>query len=117
EAGSFTGASARKIGKVELASEGTLFLDEIGTLPMAMQVKLLRVLEERAITRVGGNKQIPVSFRLITATNANLEKEIAAGNFREDLYYRINVFHIHLPPLRERAEDIPALANHFLQKY
>ncbi|MCB0219616.1 MAG: sigma-54-dependent Fis family transcriptional regulator [Chrysiogenetes bacterium] len=117
EAGAFTGAIARKIGKVELAQDGTLFLDEIGTMPLSMQVKLLRVLEEREITRVGGNKHIPVSFRLVSATNSDLEKEIAAGTFREDLFYRINVIQIHLPPLRERAEDIPALASYFLAKH
>ncbi|MEW6774880.1 MAG: sigma-54 dependent transcriptional regulator [Bdellovibrionota bacterium] len=117
EPGAFTGAVARRIGKVELAQDGTLFLDEIGTMPLGLQVKLLRVLEERTITRVGGSKQIPVSFRLISATNADLEVETRMGRFREDLYYRINVIHIPLPPLRERRDDIPHLAEYFLKKH
>jgi len=117
ESGSFTGAVGRRIGKVELAQDGTLFLDELGTLPLQLQVKLLRVLQERTLTRVGGSKQIPISFRLVSATNSDLEKEVAAGRFREDLYYRINVIHLHVPPLRERQGDVTLLAHYFLKKH
>ncbi|MGE4443108.1 MAG: sigma-54-dependent transcriptional regulator, partial [Desulfomicrobium sp.] len=106
EKGSFTGATALKRGRFELAQGGTLFLDEIGELSQEMQVKLLRVLQERVIERVGGTETIAVDFRLVAATNKNLQEEIVAGRFREDLFYRLNVVNIHLPPLRERREDI-----------
>ena len=114
EKGSFTGAVARKIGKLELAHKGTLFLDEISELYPELQVKLLRVLEERKVMRVGGSELIDVDFRLLAATNRDLEKEVAAGRFREDLYYRLKVVTLHIPPLRERPGDIPLLAEHFL---
>jgi two-component system NtrC family response regulator len=117
EKGSFTGAMALKRGRFELAQGGTLFLDEIGELSLEMQVKLLRVLQERVIERVGGTETIAVDFRLVAATNKNLQDEITAGRFREDLFYRLNVVNIHLPPLRERREDIPILASHFLRKF
>jgi DNA-binding NtrC family response regulator len=117
ERGAFTGAVARRRGKIELADEGTLFLDEIGDVPPKVQVDLLRVLQDRQITRVGGNTPTPVNFRLVTATHRDLEAEAAAGRFREDFYFRINVFTIPLPPLRERSEDTPALAEHFLQHF
>ncbi len=117
ERGAFTGAQYRRRGKIELADGGTLFLDEIGDIPPKMQVDLLRVIETKQFTRVGGNQLIHSDFRLICATNKDLEKEMREGRFREDLYYRINVFTIHLPPLRERREDIPLLARHFLRKY
>jgi DNA-binding NtrC family response regulator len=117
ERGSFTGAVARKIGKFELAHRGTLFLDEISELYPELQVKLLRVLEERHIMRVGGSDLIPVDFRLIAATNRDLEKEVADGRFREDLYYRLKVVTLRIPPLRERPEDIPLLADHFLDVF
>lgn len=114
ERGSFTGAIGRKIGKFELAHRGTLFLDEISELYPELQVKLLRVLEERRVMRVGGSELIEVDFRLIAATNKDLEKEIAAGRFREDLFYRLKVVTLPIPPLRERADDIPRLAEHYL---
>lgn len=117
EKGAFTGAQYRRKGKFEMANGGTLFLDEIGDIGLKTQVDLLRVLEEKKITRVGGNAEIPVNFRLIAATNKNLESMNAEGRFREDLYYRINVFSITIPPLRERREDIPLLADHFLKKF
>ncbi|GAB1411147.1 sigma-54 dependent transcriptional regulator [Desulfovibrionales bacterium] len=117
EKGSFTGAVARKRGRFELAQGGTLFLDEIGELSPEMQVKLLRVLQERVIERVGGTESVAVDFRLVAATNKVLHDEIEAGRFREDLFYRLNVVNIHLPPLRERREDIPILASHFLKKF
>ncbi len=117
ERGAFTGAVARRRGKIELADEGTLFLDEIGDVPAKVQVDLLRVLQDRQLTRVGANAPTPVNFRLVTATHRDLEAEVAAGRFREDFYFRINVFTIQLPPLRERAEDIPALAEHFLRQF
>jgi DNA-binding NtrC family response regulator len=117
ERGAFTGAVARRHGKVELADEGTLFLDEIGDVSPKVQVDLLRVLQERELTRVGGNTTVPVNFRLVTATHRDLEEEVAAGRFREDFYFRINVFTIHLPPLRQRPEDIPILAEHFLSHF
>ena len=117
EKGAFTGAKATgNPGKFELANGGTLFLDEIGEMPMSMQVKLLRALQEHEITRVGGTKTIKLNFRLITATNRNLEEMVAKGLFRDDLYYRISVIPLNLPPLRERRSDIPVLANHFLQE-
>ncbi|MET0466285.1 MAG: sigma 54-interacting response regulator [Chitinophagaceae bacterium] len=117
EKGAFTGAVEKRKGKFELAHTGTIFLDEIGELPLAMQVKLLRVLQEREFEYVGGSVSIKVDVRIITATNRNLEKEIGEGNFRLDLYYRLNVFPITLPPLRERKSDIPALADHFAHKF
>ena len=117
EKGAFTGAHAPKKGRFELAEGGTLFLDEIGELNLATQVKLLRVLQEREFERLGGTQTIPSNVRLITATNKDLEKAIAAGDFREDLYYRLNVFAIFVPPLRERKADILQLANHFLEKF
>lgn len=116
EKGSFTGASARKRGRFELANNGTLFLDEIGDVSPATQVKLLRVLQEREIERVGGETTIPVNVRMITATNRNLQKMIADGSFRADLFYRLNVFPIQLPTLKERKDDIPLLIHHFLEK-
>ncbi len=117
EKGSFTGAVARRLGRFELADGGTLFLDEVGDLPPDVQVKLLRVLQEREFERVGGSETIKVDVRVISATHRDLERQIADGTFREDLYYRLNVFPILLPPLRERPSDIPLLAEHFLQKY
>lgn len=117
EKGAFTGASALKKGRFELADKGTLFLDEIGELSMPLQVKLLRVLQEKTIERVGGTTPIPVDFRLIAATNKTLEDEVAKNRFREDLYYRLNVVKAVIPPLRERQEDIPLLMNHFIEKF
>jgi DNA-binding NtrC family response regulator len=117
EKGAFTGAIASRPGRFELADGGTLFLDEIGTLSAAVQSKLLRVLESREVERVGGRRTIPVDFRLISATNENLEARVAAGTFREDLYYRIHTVPISIPPLRERAGDIPLLAEHFLRRF
>ncbi|MFD2962992.1 MULTISPECIES: sigma-54-dependent Fis family transcriptional regulator [Olivibacter] len=117
EKGSFTGAGERKLGKFELANGGTLFLDEVGEMPMEVQSKLLRVLQEREIERVGANFPIPIDVRIIAATNRNLLHEVTAGNFRADLYYRLNVFPINVPPLRERKEDIPILVEHFLDKH
>ncbi|WP_374531029.1 sigma-54-dependent transcriptional regulator [Novosphingobium sp.] len=114
EKGAFTGAVARHIGKFEQASGGTLFLDEIGDMPMQAQTRLLRALQSGSVRRVGGRDEIKVDVRIIAATNKDLEPMIAAGTFREDLYYRLNVVPIMLPPLRERADDIPALARHFL---
>ena len=116
EKGSFTGAATAKTGLFEVANGGTIFLDEIGELPAMMQVKLLRVLQEREVRRVGGTRDIPVDVRLITATNKDLELEVNSSRFREDLYYRINVIRLDLPPLRARREDIPLLAEHFLKK-
>ena len=117
EKGAFTGAANMKKGRFELADKGTLFLDEIGELPMTLQVKLLRVLQERVVERVGGTVAIPVDFRLIAATNKILEEEVKKGNFREDLYYRLNVVKTTIPPLRDRQEDILLLINHFIEKY
>ena len=117
ERGSFTGAIGRKIGKFELAHKGTLFLDEISELYPELQVKLLRVLEERRIMRVGGSELFDVDFRLIAATNKDLEKEIADGRFREDLYYRLKVVTLRIPPLRERRDDIPLIAEHYLRQF
>jgi DNA-binding NtrC family response regulator len=117
ERGSFTGAVSRKIGKFELAHRGTLFLDEISELYPELQVKLLRVLEERQVMRVGGSEMIEVDFRLVTATNRDLEKEVATGRFREDLYYRLKVVTLRIPPLRERPSDLPLLAEHFLNLF
>lgn len=115
--GSFTGASSNKKGLFEAADGGTIFLDEIGETTPAMQIKLLRVLQERRIRPVGGTEEIPVDVRVITATNQNLEQMVRDKTFREDLFYRINVIAIHMPPLREKTEDIAALAEHFLDKY
>ncbi|THB76652.1 MAG: sigma-54-dependent Fis family transcriptional regulator [Desulfobacteraceae bacterium] len=117
EKGAFTGAVNMKKGRFELADKGTLFIDEIGEMPLSLQVKLLRVLQERVFERVGGVQSVPVDFRLIAATNKTLEQEVEKGNFREDLYYRLNVVKMVLPPLRERQEDIPLLINHFIKKY
>ncbi len=117
EKGSFTGAVAQKRGRFELAHQGTLFLDEIGELSPDIQVKLLRVLQERKFERVGGSKEIEVDIRVVAATNKNLMEAVEKGEFREDLYYRLNVVHINLPPLRERREDIPLLAQHFAEKF
>ncbi len=117
EKGSFTGAFAQKKGRLEVASGGTVFLDEIGEMPLQLQVKLLRVLQERQIERVGGTQPVNLDFRLIAATNRNLEEEVRAGRFRQDLYYRLNVVTLKTPPLRERQSDIPMLAMHFASKF
>ncbi len=117
EKGSFTGAHAQRQGKVETAEGGTLFLDEIGELPQALQVKFLRFLQERVIQRVGGRKDIPINARVIAATNSDLKKAIVNGDFREDLYYRLAVVTLKLPPLREREGDIPVLAQSFLKRF
>ena len=117
EKGAFTGASSRRIGKFELADGGTVFLDEIGDMSLSTQAKILRVLQEREFERVGGNTLVKVNIRLISATNKNLEEEVRKGSFREDLFYRISVFPIKLPPLRERKEDIPLLVAHFFERY
>jgi len=117
EKGAFTGAVGRRLGRFELADGGTLFLDEVGDLPVDVQVKLLRVLQEREFERVGGAETVKVDVRVVSATHRDLEAQIAAGEFREDLYYRLNVFPIHLPPLRERPGDIAVLCEHFIQKY
>ncbi len=117
EKGSFTGAVARRRGRVEMAQGGTLFLDEIGEISQDLQVKLLRVLQEKTIERVGGTEPVQVDFRLVAATNKNLKQAVADGSFREDLFYRLNVVQIEMPPLRDRREDIPLLAAHFLHKY
>ncbi len=116
ERGSFTGAVSRKIGMFELASSGTLFLDEIGDMPMPLQVKLLRVLQEKKIIRLGGTQGIPINARIISATNKNLEERIREGRFREDLYYRLNVVRIEVPPLRKRTEDVPLLVGIFIKR-
>ncbi|MBW8688350.1 sigma-54-dependent transcriptional regulator [Chitinophaga rhizophila] len=115
EKGSFTGAVERRIGKFEQANGGTIFLDEIGEMPLEVQVKLLRVLQEREIERIGAARPLKVDVRIISATSRDLEKEVAEGRFRMDFYYRLNVFPLHLPPLRERREDVPALIRHFLE--
>jgi DNA-binding NtrC family response regulator len=114
ERGAFTGAVEKRIGKFEQAHEGTIFLDEIGEMPLDMQAKFLRVLQEREIERIGSNKPMKINVRIIAATNRNLEKEIAEGRFRMDLYFRLNVFPIQIPPLRDRREDIPGLVAHFI---
>ena len=116
EKGAFTGAGERRIGRFEQAAGGTLFLDEIGEIDAATQVKILRVLGERVFERVGGNKSIAADVRLVAATNRDLAKMVAEGKFREDLYFRLNVVQLHLPPLRDRSEDIPLLAGHFLRE-
>ena len=117
ERGAFTGALARQIGRFELADHSTIFLDEIGDLPTDMQVKLLRVLEERQIERLGSPKSVQVNVRIIAATHRNLEQRIAEDTFREDLFYRLNVFPIRVPPLRERTEDIPLLVWRFVDEF
>ncbi len=116
EKGAFTGATAFKPGKFDMANGGTIFLDEIGDMPLNLQSKILRIIQEREFYRVGGSKTIKVNVRFIASTNKNLETMVKEGHFREDLYYRLNVFTLHLPPLRERREDIPALVEHFLGK-
>lgn len=117
EKGAFTGAIERKTGKFEFANGGVIFLDEISTLAMDMQVKLLRVLQEKTLERIGSNKTIKVNVQVVAATNVDLEEAVKEGTFREDLYYRLNVININLPPLRERKEDIPMLVNHFVNKH
>ena len=117
EKGAFTDAKERKTGKFEQAHCGTLFLDEIGELPVDAQVKLLKVLEDKTITRIGGKETIPIDVRIIAASNKNLEEEVTGGNFRLDLFYRLNIFTITIPPLRERKKDIPLLVEHFIEKY
>jgi DNA-binding NtrC family response regulator len=117
EAGAYTGAISKEAGKAEVANQGTLFFDEIGEMPLSMQVKVMRFLQEKEFYRIGGTRPIKSDCRIITATNRNLEDDIAGGKFREDLFYRLNVIPIHMPPLRERREDIPLLSEHFLKKY
>ena len=117
EKGAFTGAHQKKSGKIEMAEGGTLFLDEIGDLPFDLQVNLLRFLQEKVIERVGGTRPVPVDVRVIAATNVDLEKAVRAGRFREDLFYRLNVLHLYVPPLRERKEDIELLAQYFFKKF
>ena len=117
EKGAFTGATARRAGKFEAANGGTLFLDEVGELPKSLQAKLLRVLQDHTFERVGGNETISVDVRVVSATNRDLMAEVGRGNFREDLYYRLSVFPVRLPPLRERPDDIPLLAQHFLKRF
>jgi len=117
EKGAFTGAGARRAGRIELAAGGTIFLDEIGDMPLSIQAKMLRLLEEKSIERLGGGKPFPVDARILAATNRDLEAAIADGSFREDLFYRLKVVTINLPPLRDRAEDIPILAEHFLGRH
>jgi len=117
EKGAFTGAIALRKGRFELAHTGTLFLDEAGDMPLSLQPKLLRVLQEKTLERVGGSKTIRVDTRIVAATNKNLQEEVASGAFREDLYYRLNVLQIHVPPLRERIDDTPPLVAHFIEKY
>ncbi|MFK7817937.1 MAG: sigma-54-dependent transcriptional regulator [Planctomycetaceae bacterium] len=117
EQGAFTGAMGRRIGKFEYANGGTLFLDEVGEMPMETQIKLLRVLEDRRVARIGANEEMDINVRLVAATNANLPEMVKAGKFREDLYYRINIIGIQLPPLTERAGDIPLLMDHFLKEF
>ena len=116
EKGAFTGATGRKIGMFELANRGTLFLDEIGDMPHALQVKILRVLQEKCITRLGGTEPIPINARIVCATNKDLESLVREGKFREDLFFRLNVVRIHIPPLRERKDDIPLLAAWIIKK-
>jgi len=117
ERGAFTGAEARKLGKLELADKGTVFLDEIGDMDLALQAKILRVIQEQVIERVGGGRPIKIDVRIVAATNKDIEKAVAAKQFREDLFYRLNVFPMTIPPLRERREDIPLLVQRFLVKY
>ena len=117
ERNAFTGAAQRRLGSIEAANDGVLFLDEIGELPLATQPALLRVLQERSVTRVGANLSVPVNFRMIAATHVDLEQAIAAGRFREDLFYRIHVLTLTVPPLRERGDDVLMLAEHFLKRF
>ncbi|MEM8772693.1 MAG: sigma-54 dependent transcriptional regulator [Pseudomonadota bacterium] len=117
EKGSFTGANAKHIGKFQEADGGTIFLDEVGELPQDMQVKLLRVLQENEVDPIGAKRPVKVDVRVISATNRDLAKEVEAGTFREDLFYRLNVFPIEVPPLRDRADDVPALISHFIERY
>jgi formate hydrogenlyase transcriptional activator len=117
EKGAFTGAVARKLGRLELADRGTLFLDEIGEIPLSLQPKLLRVLQDMEFERLGGTQTLKVNFRLLAATNRDLLQSVKAHEFRSDLYYRLNVFPIHIPPLRERREDIRPLVEHFVRKF
>ncbi|MEK6693278.1 MAG: sigma-54 dependent transcriptional regulator [Nitrospirota bacterium] len=117
EAGAYTGAISKEAGKAEVANQGTLFFDEIGEMPLSMQVKVMRFLQEKEFYRIGGTRPIKSDCRIITATNKNLDNEITAGRFREDLFYRLNVIPIHMPTLRERREDIPLLSEYFLKKY
>ena len=117
ERGSFTGAEKRRIGRFEQADQGTIFLDEIGEIPPSVQVKLLTVLQDRRFERVGGNDSIPIDVRIVAATNRDLAEDVAAGRFREDLYYRLNVVHVVMPPLRQRLGDVLTLAEHFLQRF
>jgi DNA-binding NtrC family response regulator len=117
EKDAFTGATSTKIGLLEAAHKGTVFLDEIGDMPASMQVKLLRVIEERSLLRVGGTQPVSVDIRIVAATNKELNKEVGAGRFRKDLFYRLNVVSLHLPPLAERRDDVPLLAHHFLERY
>jgi len=117
EKAAFTGATSTKIGLLEAATSGTVFLDEIGDMPSSMQIKLLRVIEEESMLRVGGTQPVPVNIRIVAATNKDLEKEVRDGRFRKDLFYRLNVIRLHIPPLAERKDDIPLLAHHFLRKY
>jgi two-component system response regulator HydG len=117
EKGAFTGADKKRIGRIEQADGGTLFLDEIGEIPPATQIKLLRVLQERCFERVGGNETVKVDVRVVAATNKNLAEEVREGRFREDLYYRLNVVHVEMPPLRQRGNDVVLLAEHFLRRF
>ena len=117
EKGAFTGAHQRRLGRFELAEGGTIFLDEIGELPTETQIALLRVLQEQKFERLGGNQPIRTNVRVITATNRDLKAAIEAGSFRSDLFYRLNVFPIEIPPLRERKEDIPILVEYFIHRY
>lgn len=117
ERGAFTGAESRKQGLFELAAGGTLFLDEVGEMPLHLQVKLLRVIQDRKLQRLGGTGSIPIDARIVAATNRNLESQVADGTFREDLFYRLNVIQLELPPLRDRPEDIAPLATHFIRRY
>jgi two-component system NtrC family response regulator len=117
EKGAFTGAIALRKGRFELADHGTLFLDEIGEMALSLQAKLLRIIQERTYQRVGGTQEQKADVRIVAATNKDLKEEVEQGRFREDLYYRLNVLHLHLPPLRERIEDIPLLAEHFISKF
>jgi DNA-binding NtrC family response regulator len=117
EKGAFTGATGTRVGRLELANNGTVFLDEIGDMPVSLQVKLLRVLAEREIDRIGGSKSIPINIRVIAATHRDLDEAIKEGRFREDLYYRLNIIPVHMPPLRERGSDIPLLVDFFLQQF
>ena len=117
EKGAFTGATQRRLGRFELAAQGTIFLDEVGELPAETQIALLRVLQEREFERVGGSSTIRADVRVIAATNRDLKAEIAAGRFRSDFFYRLNVFPLEIPPLRDRKEDIPLLVKYFIDRY